>query len=128
MPEGCASQMNETFGFNDIVGGAGGGIHGLSIPVVVAMVALVFIIGLLSSRALRDRSLLVRHLFLKTNLRVQDRSQVSYIRSLDLTGGVLVMSSAPAKGTMVEIDLGSLPSFPDATAKVDAQVKSRDLM
>ena len=115
--------MNDYLGIESIFDISADG-HGFSIPIVVGFLLLIFLVGLLSSRALRDKSLHVKHLFLKTNVAVNDVIKNGYIRTLDLYGESLVMNHRLSLGQVVKIDLGALPNFPATGLKLDALVKS----
>lgn len=103
--------MDEQIGFDTIWGVATDG-HSVSLPVVTAILALVLLIGLLSSRPLRSRSAAVRQLFLKTGLRQGGKQHTGYIRTLDRSSAFIVTSFAPVRGSVLEVDLGSLPKYP----------------
>lgn len=106
--------MNDHIGL-EAVSAASGDIHALSLPVVATVLALVLIISMISSRALRSHSLAARHLFLKINMKLKDTSHIAFIRNLDTSGAVMVTSFAPSKGMEVVLDLGTLPAFPQET-------------
>jgi hypothetical protein len=113
--------VDDILGFNALSVGTIDG-H-LSVALLLGVVLLVLVIAVLSSQSLRVPVRMVNNLFLKANLIVEDKPQVSYIRSLDLEGGQIVMSSAPKKGSQIKIDLGSLPNFPGSPAAVNGLVK-----
>lgn len=115
--------MYDNFGVDQLVGSSSDGL-GLSVPVLFAILLLVIAIGILSSRVVRARTLLVKHLFLKAILKGSDKVHTVYIRALDLTGAIIVSSFAPEKGSVFELDLASLPKFPDAQdSLIRAKVK-----
>jgi len=99
-----------------------GDVHGLSIPAVIAMLFLVIILGIISSRQLRVKGLGVHHLFLKIALKRANEQLVGFVRSLDLDEMNLVMGVAPRRGEALQIDLSSLPGFPAQGKTVTGKV------
>jgi hypothetical protein len=93
-----------------------GDVHGLSYPTLFGMLLLVFILGVISSRRLFSRELIVRNLFLKITIRRQGQDCHSYVRSLSATSIDMVMSEEPKTGEEIELELSSLPDF-SGTAK-----------
>jgi hypothetical protein len=99
-----------------------GDVHGLSIPAVIGILALVLILGLISSRRFRVRGLGVHHLFLKIALKRANEQLVGFVRSLDLDEMNLVMGVAPRRGEALQFDLSSLPGFPGEGKMVTGKV------
>lgn len=115
---------NDELGFDSIFA-VSGDIHGISLPLTLAIISLILLIGIISSRAARSRNLTVRHLFMKVKINCPDHSsQTGYIRTLDPHHAVIVTSFAPQKGSSIELILGSLPNFPLEDASTQAVVKN----
>jgi hypothetical protein len=89
-----------------------GDVHGLSIPAVIGILALVLILGLISSRRFRVRGLGVHHLFLKIALKRANEQLVGFVRSLDLDEMNLVMGVAPVEARLFSLTCHLCPGFP----------------
>jgi len=116
--------MNDYLSIENLLGPATDSL-GFSLPGVAFLLLLVISIGILSSRAMRARTMLVRHLFLKsTLLRGLEESHVAYVRAMDLTGAIIVTSFAPQKGSFYELELAPLATAPQsAQPPIRVQIK-----
>lgn len=108
----------------EAVSAISGDTHGLSLIWLAGILALVLTISILSSRLIRMRTLMVRHLFLKIKIETdQKKVETAYIRTLDLDRALVVTTSKFQKGSSIVLDLSSLPNFPSGQAAVHAKVK-----
>lgn len=99
-----------------------GDLHNLSLPLVVGILCLVILIGIISSRSLRTRGLTVHHLFLKILFNRAGREFTGFVRTLDIDQMKIVMSEAPTRGEVLELNLSSLPGFPSQSTLVIGKV------
>ena len=99
-----------------------GDVHNLSLPLVLGILCLVILIGIFSSRSLRNRGLTVHHLFLKILFNRAGREFTGFVRTLDVDQMRLVMTEAPSRGEVLEFNLSSLPGFPSDRTLVSGKV------
>jgi hypothetical protein len=99
-----------------------GDVHGLSLPTVLGMLCLVILLGIISSRGLRSRGLAVHHLFLKINLKRENKEFTGFVRTLDVDKMRVVMAEAPIRGETLNLELSSLPGFPEEGKFVQGHV------
>lgn len=99
-----------------------GDVHNLSLPLVLGILCLVILIGIISSRGLRTRGLAVHHLFLKILFNRAGREFTGFVRTLDIDQMRLVMTEAPSRGEVLEMNLSSLPGFPSEKTLVVGKV------
>ena len=105
-----------------------GDVHNLSLPVILGLLCLVILIGIISSRTLRIRSFTVHHLFLKILFKRSGRELTGFVRTLDVDRMRLVMTEAPARGEVLEMNLSSLPGFPsEKTQVVGTVIKAKPI-
>lgn len=97
--------------------------HGLSLMWLAGILALVLAISIVSSRWIRTKVLTVRHLFLKIKIQSGKKTDIGYIRTLDLDRALIVTTSELTKGAHIVLDLSTLPDFPHGEAQVNATVK-----
>ena len=90
-----------------------GDVHPLGLWTLLVLLTLVVMIGILSSRALRLRSQTVGNLFLKICFACKGQSFNGFVRTLDPSGASLVSNYLPEKGQELNMDLSSLPDFPN---------------
>ena len=99
-----------------------GDVHNLSLPLVLGILCLVILIGIISSRSMRARGLIVHHLFLKILLNRAGRELTGFVRTLDIDQMRLVMTEAPTRGEVIQLNLSSLPGFPSEKTNVSGTV------
>ncbi len=97
--------------------------HGLSLVWLAGILALVLAISIVSSRWIRTKVLTVRHLFLKIKIESGKKTDIGYIRTLDLDRALIVTTCELRKGAPIVLDLSTLPEFPHGEAQVHATVK-----
>lgn len=101
-----------------------GDTSGLSLVWLAGILALVLTIALVSSRIMRTRTIEVRHLFLKIKIDFKNRTQMGFIRSLDVDRALIVTPFLPEKKDFLTLDLSSLPEFPKSdVSTVQAKVR-----
>jgi galactose-1-phosphate uridylyltransferase len=100
-----------------------GDAHGISFPLIFTVLSMIFLIGIFSTRVMRSRAFAVRNLFMRVKMAFSGQDVTGVVRVLDERHAELVTSFAPPVGVEMEIELGSLPDYPQDSEVVKAIVE-----